>query len=217
MDIVERAAPHFDEAFAAQLLDLMRWRRDVRRFRVDPVDPALIDAFVDAARLAPSVGYSQPCRFVLVESAAARAVMRENFVQANTRALAGFSGERANAYSRLKLEGMDLAPVQIAVFTDTQSDTGHGLGSNTMPQTKHYSTVMAIYAFWLAARAADVGVGWVSILDPQRVCSDLNAAPGWDFTAHLCIGYPEAAHDTPELARVGWQDAINLPRFALRR
>jgi 5,6-dimethylbenzimidazole synthase len=217
MDVDHMAAPRFDDAFGRQLLTLMRWRRDVRRFRADPVDPALIDAFIDAARLAPSVGYSQPWRFVLVESAAARTAMRTNFTQANARALAGYVGERAAAYSRLKLEGLDQAPVQFAVFTDTQTQAGHGLGSKTMPQTLHYSSVMAIYAFWLAARVAEVGVGWVSILDPQRVHADLAAMPGWDFTAYLCIGYPDAAFDTPELARVGWQQALDQPRIALRR
>src|SRR6185312_4342100 len=122
------AEPTFDDAFAAQFTTLLRWRRDVRHFRPDPVAPELLDRLVDAACLAPSVGYSQPWRFVSVESAAAREAVRANFERANAEALGDYGGERARLYASLKLAGLRDAPVQLAVFTDSGTGVGHGLG-----------------------------------------------------------------------------------------
>jgi len=197
--------PTFDPGFRDRLETLLRWRRDVRRFRVDPLDPALVDRLLDLADLAPSVGNSQPWRFVSVETAAARAAVRANFTAANADALAAQPTERRRVYAALKLAGLDRAPVQLAVFTDTGTAQGHGLGRRTMPQTLEHSTVMAIHTLWLAARACGIGLGWVSILDPDAVERDLDAPAGWRFTAYLCLGRPEEEHDDPELERAGWQ------------
>src|ERR1700745_1271028 len=103
--------PQFDAAFRAQFAELVRWRRDVRRFRIDPVDPALIAHLLALASHAPSVGLSQPWRFVLVETDARRIAIRENFARANKAALDGYAGERQARYARLKLEGLAQAPV----------------------------------------------------------------------------------------------------------
>ena len=168
------AEPTFDDAFAAAFTTLLRWRRDVRHFRPDPIAPDLLDRLLDAACLAPSVGYSQPWRFVLVESEAAREAVRANFEGANAEALGDYQGERAKLYASLKLAGLRDAPVQLAVFTDAGTQIGHGLGRKTMPETLAYSTVMAIQNFWLAARSANIGVGWVSILDPDALRADLH-------------------------------------------
>ena len=210
------AEPTFDDAFAAAFTTLLRWRRDVRHFRPDPIAPDLLDRLLDAACLAPSVGYSQPWRFVLVESEAAREAVRANFEGANAEALGDYQGERAKLYASLKLAGLRDAPVQLAVFTDAGTQIGHGLGRKTMPETLAYSTVMAIQNFWLAARAAGIGVGWVSILDPVRLCADLDIPAGWRLTGYLCVGYPEAASEEPELARRGWEAPNGPSRDLLR-
>ncbi len=159
---MEELRPVFDARFREQFAMLLRWRRDVRHFRTEPVDADLLQACIDAACLAPSVGYSQPWRFVDVRSEPARAATRENFERCNADALAHYQGEQAHRYAALKLAGLREAPSQFAVFTDTDTATGHGLGRRTMPATLDYSTVMAIQNFWLAARAAGLGVGWVS-------------------------------------------------------
>lgn len=104
----------------------------------------MLAQFLDAACLAPSVGYSQPWRFVSVESGQARAAVRSNFERANAEALNDYHGERARLYAGLKLAGLRVAPVQLAVFTDAATSVGHGLGRKTMPETLTYSTVMAI-------------------------------------------------------------------------
>lgn len=195
----------FSGAFRDDLAALMRWRRDVRRFRPDPVDPALLAECLEAFRLAPSVGLSEPWRVIAVESAGARAAARANFEAANAQALAGFEGERATLYAGLKLSGMRDAPVQLAVFCDDATTKGAGLGAATMPETRRYSVVAAVMCFWLTARAAGLGVGWVSILDPARLARDLSAPEGTSFVAYLCVGWPEEDHVDPELERAGWE------------
>jgi itaconate CoA-transferase len=197
--------PTFDAGFCARLDDLFRWRRDVRRFRRDPVDPEMVRRLIDLACLAPSVGFSQPWRFVLVESAGARAAVRANFLACNAEALGDYAGERARLYAGLKLAGLDEAPVHLAVFTDGATEAGHGLGRRTMPEMLHYSAVTAVHTLWLAARARGIGVGWVSILDPVRLRADLDLPETWHLIAYLCIGHPEEQHADPELERAGWQ------------
>ncbi|MBI3503784.1 MAG: 5,6-dimethylbenzimidazole synthase [Proteobacteria bacterium] len=199
------SAPEFDEAFRNQLDSLLRWRRDVRHFRPDPLAAGTLEALVARAALAPSVGNSQPWRFVRVTDPARRAAVRAEFERCNKAALAGQDGERAALYSTLKLAGLDRAPEHLAVFCDEATHAGHGLGRATMPETLRYSAVGAVFALWLAARARGVGVGWVSILDPACVNAMLDVPASWSLVAYLCIGLPASDHDTPELERVGWQ------------
>jgi 5,6-dimethylbenzimidazole synthase len=200
--------PRFDAAFRVQFAELVRWRRDVRRFRSDPVDASLIDRLLALAAQAPSVGLSQPWRFVLVETPARRTEIADNFARANAKALDGYAGERQARYARLKLEGLKQAPVHLAVCADEGTGAGHGLGRQTMPETVRYSVVAAIQTLWLAARAEGLGVGWVSILDPDAVRTTLDLPPQWSFIAYLCIGWPEEEHDDPELERHGWQERL---------
>ena len=209
--------PDFDATFRDSLAALLVWRRDVRRFVRDAVDPALVDRLLDAACLAPSVGYSQPWRFVLVDSPDARAAVRANFAECNRQALTAYAGDRARLYAELKLAGLQEAPVQLAVFADTATPCGNGLGRRTMPEMLQYSVVTAVHTLWLVARAWGIGVGWVSILDPVRVRAALAVPPTWDLVAYLCIGYPEAEHAQPELARAGWEHADPEARRVLRR
>ena len=197
--------PSFDAAFQDRLETLIAWRRDVRRFSGRPVPPDLIEHLLDLAQLAPSVGNSQPWRWVQVESAEKRAAIRANFLTCNAEALAAQSDERAETYAALKLEGMDRAPLQFAIFCDLETAQGHGLGRQTMPEMLEYSTVAMITTFWLAARAAGLGVGWVSILDPGQVAATLDVPAAWKLVAYLCIGWPQEEHLDPELERFGWQ------------
>lgn len=209
--------PDFDARFRGELETLYRWRRDVRRFRADPIDPDLLERLIGLAALAPSVGNAQPWRFVRVDSADRRAAIRKLFEDCNREALADYHGERAALYARLKLSGLDKAPVHLAVFVDPETGYGHGLGRRTMPETLTYSVVGAIHALWLAARAHGIGLGWVSIIDPDAVRATLALPDPWRLVAYLCIGYPEEEHLDPELERSGWQARIDVSQFVLRR
>lgn len=213
----KRAPPRFDDAFRSALEELIYWRRDVRRFKTDPVGEELIHSLIELAAHAPSVGFSQPWRFVLVESAERRAAVRASFERANAEALSKYAGERRGLYARLKLEGLCSAPVQLAVFADEDTDTGAGLGSRTMPETLCYSVVGAVQTLWLAARAHGLGVGWVSILEPDVVAAALDVPASWKLVAYLCIGWPAEEHLDPELERHGWQQRIDTAPLVLRR
>jgi 5,6-dimethylbenzimidazole synthase len=197
--------PTFDASFRATLHDLLVWRRDVRHFRRDPLPPGTLDTLLAEASLAPSVGLSQPWRFVTVDDPARRAAVRENFEHCNADALAAQPADRAACYARLKLAGLIEAPVHLAVFADRDTDQGHGLGRRTMPEMIEYSAVLAVHTLWLAARANGIGLGWVSILDPDRLTTTLDVPPHWAFIAYLCMGYAVDVDDVPALERAGWE------------
>ncbi len=210
-------APLFDDAFRARLEDLFRWRRDVRRFLPDPVPDDVIDGLIGLAALAPSVGNSQPWRFVKVADPGRRERVIENFEACNADALAAYGGDQAKRYASLKLAGLREAPVHLAVFADTEAETGHGLGQKTMPEMLHYSVVGAVNTLWLAARARGLGVGWVSILDPGAIAAILDVPAAWPLIADLCVGYPEEEHLEPELARAGCQKRLDVSGFVIER
>jgi 5,6-dimethylbenzimidazole synthase len=210
-------APEFDTDFHESFRNLLIWRRDVRRFQTHPLPPNLLQELIQLACLAPSVGLSEPWRFVEVSSVPRRQQIRQEFERANTEALAGYSGEQAALYSRLKLSGLDDAPVHLAVFSDSTTAQGAGLGRQTMPETLEYSVVGAISTLWLAARARGLGVGWVSICSPERIHQILSVPPEWRLIAYLCIGYPDANHDTPELQRAGWERRAKVTSPLLER
>ena len=195
----------FSQDFRNDLLKLMKWRRDVRHFRPDPVDGAVLEHCLAAFALAPSVGLSEPWRLVNVVSEGARAAALSNFRAANERALAGYDGDKARLYAGLKLSGMQDAPVQLAIFCDEATPKGAGLGAQTMPEMRRYSVVAAIMNFWLAARAQGLGVGWVSIIDPDQLRDDLDVPADWALVAYLCVGWPVEEMLTPELETRGWE------------
>lgn len=197
--------PVFDHEFRRQLLELFKWRRDVRHFRPEPVAVELLSELLEIAALAPSVGLSQPWRFVTVDDPVRRAAVRANFEACNAQALAEQGPGGAGLYARLKLAGLDQAPCHLAVFAERDPAQGHGLGRATMPETTAYSAVMAVHTLWLAARAAGLGLGWVSILDPVAVTSALDVPLSWTFIGYFCLGHPQAETDMPELEQLGWE------------
>jgi 5,6-dimethylbenzimidazole synthase len=207
----------FDPAFRARLRELLIWRRDVRRFRRDPLPSGTLESLIELACLAPSVGLSQPWRFVIVEDAATRAAIRQNFATCNAQALAAQSGDRAGLYAQLKLAGLDEAPCHLAVFADRATTQGHGLGRHTMPEMIDYSAVTAVHTIWLVARAQSIGMGWVSILDATAVAALLDVPAEWKFIGYFCLGYPQADDTIPELEQSGWERRRLPASVILRR
>lgn len=195
----------FDAAERATLRNVMRWRRDVRHFRPDPVAAEVRERLRAAMDLAPSVGNARPWRVLRVTSPDLRARVIAAFEEANARAAAIYDDATQAQYRALKLAGLREAPEHLAVFTNTAPAAGRGLGRQTMPETLAYSSVMAIHTLWLAARAENLGLGWVSILEPDAITAIFEVPQTWSFTAYLCLGYPEDSADRPLLHRVGWQ------------
>jgi 5,6-dimethylbenzimidazole synthase len=207
----------FDAAFRARLRDLLLWRRDVRRFRPDPLPAGMLESLIELACLAPSVGLSQPWRFVIVENGARRTAVRENFAACNAQALRAQAPQRAGLYARLKLAGLDEAPVHFAVFADRATTQGHGLGRRTMPEMIEYSAVTAVHTIWLAARAQGIGLGWISILDPAAIATILEVPTTWKLIGYFCLGYPEAEDIVPELEQAGWEERAPMSSAIIRR
>lgn len=194
------------DAETATLIEVLRWRRDVRHFKTDPVPETTLKALQEAMALAPSVGNARPWRVLRVDSKETRARIRTIFKTENSAAANDYNDTTRDDYLKLKLSGLDRAPVQLAVFTETDPPEGRGLGRRTMPETLMQSTVMAVFTLWLAARARNLGLGMVSILDPKAVAGLFDVPSSWQFTAYLCLGWPEGLDDTPLLHRTGWQE-----------
>ncbi|MCH2220822.1 5,6-dimethylbenzimidazole synthase [Novosphingobium sp. EMRT-2] len=196
----------FDADFAERFNALLRWRRDVRHFAPRAVAEADMTALLDCAALAPSVGNAQPWRFVRLRSPAIGDALAAHVDEQSARAAQGYAGQtRHEHYLSLKLHGLREAPELMAVFCDDRPEAGHGLGIATMPETLRYSCVLAIHTLWLAARLRGIGLGWVSILDPEAVHAMLDVPAHWSLIALLCIGYPAQESNMPELEQRGWQ------------
>ncbi|MBB2181269.1 5,6-dimethylbenzimidazole synthase [Gluconacetobacter tumulicola] len=201
----------FTASDVSTLNRILRWRRDVRHFRPDPIDEPVIARLRAAMDLAPSVGNARPWRVIRVDSPALRAAVRTDFSRCNAEAARTYDGRQHEDYLRLKLAGLDHAPLQLAVFTVSDPAEGHSLGRRSMPDTLSASTNMAIHTLWLAARVENLGLGMVSILDPKVMEQIFDCPAEWRFSAYLCIGHAECDDDMPLLHRVGWQENHTHP------
>jgi 5,6-dimethylbenzimidazole synthase len=178
-------------------------RRDMRHFRSDPLDEALLMRLLQAAHFAPSVGYMQPWRFIRVKSAHTRERMLE-LVEAERQQTAWALGERQGEFLRLKVEGLrECAEVLVAALCD-QRDR-HVFGRRTMPDMDLASVACAIQNMWLAARAENVGMGWVSMFDPHALRELLRMPEDSRPVAILCLGRVDAFYPRPMLESEGWK------------
>jgi len=195
----------FSPQEASLLQEIMLQRRDVRgnRFHPDPLPEEAVQQILSAATHAPSVGFSQPWEFVLVTEPQRRQAIRESFEQENNKASALFSDERSSLYQRLKLEGIVESPLNIAVFY--RPPNGPVLGQTSMDEVGRYSVVCAIQNMWLMARSLNIGLGWVSILNPQTVRQILQVPPDRELVGYLCLGYVDEFYSEPELERLRWE------------
>jgi len=201
----------FTEAEKKAVYKAIYLRRDVREHFIPRTIPdAVLRRLLDAAHHAGSVGFMQPWSFVVIRSEEVKRRVKNLFEQANKEAAQVFEGERRELYSRLKLEGILEAPVNICVTCDPTRNGPHVLGRHTIRETDVYSTCCAIQNLWLAARVEGIGVGWVSILDPILLREWLNIPPHVIPVAYVCLGYVSEFLPRPQLETVGW-----LPRASL--
>jgi 5,6-dimethylbenzimidazole synthase len=186
-------------------------RRDVRgHFLPNAVADGLLEKLLDAAHHAGSVGFMQPWSFIVIRSDEVKHQVKYLFDQANEAATKVYQGERRELYSRLKLEGILEAPVNLCVTCDPTRHGPHVLGRHTIRETDVYSTCCAIQNFWLAARAEGVGVGWVSILKPAELREVLHIPEHVIPVAYLCVGYVREFLPRPELESAGWLSRLPL-------
>ena len=161
--------------------------------------------------MAPSVGFMQPCNFILITSIELRRQVKASFEETNWRELQRLGDAmRGDLYRTQKLEGILEAPLNLAVTCDRRRDAPFVLGRAPMPDMDLYSTCLAIENLWLAARVEGVGVGWVSILDRLLVERLLELPPGVRLVAYLCVGYPVEFRTRPMLEEIGWKSRMAL-------
>ncbi len=190
---------------------VMQARRDIRHFTARPLPADVLARILEAAHMAPSVGFMQPWNFIIVTSLAIRQQIRDSFDRINAQELAKLThDERHVLYRNLKLEGILEAPINMAVTCDRRRDQPFVLGRGPMPETDLYSTCLAIQNLWLAARAEGVGIGWVSILDAAMVEQTLHLPAGVQLVAYLCLGYPVSFPPRPMLEEIGWKSRLAL-------
>jgi 5,6-dimethylbenzimidazole synthase len=203
--------PHaFSEPERAAVYRAIAERRDVRRFRPEPVPDEVLQRLLRAAAHAPSVGYSQPWNFLLICDRHVRQAVHQAFLRANAEAREMFPPERRDFYSALKLEGILESALNICVTCDRGRFGPVVLGRTCQPDMDLFSTVCAVQNLWLAARAEGVGVGWVSILKPDDLRDLLGLPEGVVPVAYLCVGYTDGFAAEPELKTRGWLPEVPL-------
>ncbi|MDD0838820.1 5,6-dimethylbenzimidazole synthase [Curvibacter sp. HBC61] len=196
------AATPFTEAERAAVYRAIEQRRDMRHFAGGQVDPVVLRRLLAAAHAAPSVGFMQPWRFVRITDPASRARLH-TLVEAERVATAQALGQRQDEFMQLKVQGLlDAAELLAVALCDGRER--HVFGRRTLPQMDLASASCAIQNLWLAARAEGLGLGWVSIFEPQAVAQELGLPPGAEVIALLCLGPVPGFYDQPMLQQQRW-------------
>lgn len=204
------------EAVTEALASVVAGRRDIRRFRPDAVPEELLEAVLCAGHRAPSVGHSQPWRFIVVTDPTTRDRAAAMADRARVEQAAHLASERAARMLDLKLEGLREAPVGVVVACDRRTPAAGVLGRATFPDADLWSCATAIENMWLTARAHGLGMGWVTLFDPDEL-ADLLGLPddvvtlGW-----LCLGWPDERPPSPGLERAAWSRRAPLGDVVLR-
>lgn len=201
----------FSKQASETLYEIIFNRRDVRgEFNNKPIADEVLARLLIAAHHAPSVGFMQPWNFLLIQQETQRTAVHKLFQTANEEAKQQFDSERQNLYQSLKLEGLLTSPLHICVTCDRNRAGPVVLGRTHMHDTDLYSTVCAVQNFWLAARAENIGVGWVSIFHEAELKKLLKIPEEIHIIAYLTVGHVNSFHQTPDLARKGWRNRLNL-------
>jgi len=195
---------NFSDDDAKKLLKIIKARRDVRgnRFLQKKIEKEKLQMILEAGIAAPSVGYSQPWKFIIIEDKKIKNSIAENFQCENKKAKEIF--QERSLYNSLKLEGIKEAPLNIAVLYEAKEEAV--LGMTSMKKMGEYSVVCAVQNMWLMARSLNIGIGWVSILDEKKVLQTLHVSQKTQLIAYLCVGYVDLFYKESELKTLGWEE-----------
>ena len=206
----------FDDDHRAALYEVIVARRDIRRFRPDSVDVALLERVLGAAHAAPSVGHSQPWRFVVVEDATTRERAATLADRERLRQAGQLDEDAARRLLDLQLEGIREAPLGIVVCCDRRTEPFGVLGRATYHDADMWSCACAIENLWLAARAEGLGIGWVTLFQPDELAKLVGLPPGVETLGWLCLGWPDERPPAPGLERAGWSRRLPLDQVIIR-
>lgn len=186
-------------------------RRDVRKDFIDkPIPDEILERILMAGHHAPSVGFMQPWDFILVTEQETKEALKNGYNIAHAESAQKFSTEKKEKYKKFKLEGILEAPLGICITCDRKRNGPVVIGRTIKPEMDLYSTVCAIQNIWLAARAENIGLGWVSIIHDDVLRQTLNIPEDIEIIAYLCLGYVSKFNETPELEEFGWLPRENI-------
>ncbi|WP_305910061.1 5,6-dimethylbenzimidazole synthase [Methylomarinum sp. Ch1-1] len=201
----------FSDAEIAAVYRAIAERRDMRHFLPDPVDPEILQRLLQAAHQAGSVGLMQPWRFIRITDKALRGKIHD-LVEDERIKTAKAVGERHDEFMKLKVEGvLDCAELLVVAMPDKRER--HVFGRRTLPEMDLASAACAIQNLWLAARAEGLGMGWVSLFDPQALARLLAMPEGSQPIAILCLGHVAEFYSKPMLELENWAKAQSLEAF----
>ena len=211
---MSRSQGRFSEPEREAVYRVIFERRDVRRnFLPTPIPDPVMMRLLTAAHHAGSVGFMQPWDFVVIRKPATKRAVKRLFVEANTEAARRYTGAKGELYRRLKLEGIEEAPINLCITCSRQRGGREVLGRSTVRATDLYSTCCAVQNLWLAARAEGIGVGWVSILDHEALKRLVGIPKSVTVLAYLCVGYVSKFEPAPDLETAGWRSRIPVDRL----
>lgn len=190
-------------------------RRDIRRYRPDPVPDDVLTAVLTAGHRGPSVGHSQPWRFIVVTEAQTRDTAALMADRCRLRQAAGMAEESARGLLDLRLEGIREAPVGVVVACDRRTPAAGVLGRATFPDADLWSCAAAIENMWLTARAHGLGLGWVTLFEPAELKALLGLPDGVETLGWLCLGWPDERPPEPGLERAGWSRRLPLEQVVM--
>lgn len=208
---------HAQAPFLTDFQNLLAERRNEVSFLDRDVSAEKIEDMLADANMAPSVGLSQPWRFVEVRSADRRKAVYKNFLHARQIEIETIEADKQAHYTKLGLTGLDSAPVHVAFFLDNSEHRGHGLGVSQNPLALNYSVALAAYTFWLTTYAHGLASGWVSILEPEVVAQTLGVPSEWELVAYMCVGYSATPMTGPDLEKRKWSRRQTLEPYFLKR
>ncbi len=214
-----RAAPdgwRFNGDEAQSFYDVLYSRRDVRRFRPDAVDEEILGKILAAAHAAPSVGHSQPWRFIVVRDDALRARAAQLAAKERLLAASKLDEEKRRQMLDFQLEGIAEAPLGIVVCCDRRVSHEQVLGRATYVDADMWSCACAIENMWLAARAEGLGLGWVTLFKSRDLSEMLSIPDGVENLGWLCVGWPDERNPLPGLERHGWSVKLDLENLVYR-
>ena len=198
----------FSDAECAAVYRAIYERRDMRHFLPDPIAPEILTRLLDAAHHAPSVGFMQPWRFIRISCPDLRQSIHGLVEQERLRTAQALN-EREDEFMKLKVEGIMESPVVLVAALCGQRDH-YIFGRRTLPEMDLASLSCAIQNMWLAARAEGLGLGWVSMFEPEALKNLLNMTEDSRPIAILCLGHVEQFYDKPMLEQQHWEDRKNL-------
>lgn len=198
----------YSETERAAVYRAIYQRRDMRHFLPDDIAPDILNRLLNAAHAAPSVGFMQPWRFIKITDNALREKIYQ-LVEQERRLTAQALGEREDEFMRLKVEGiLDCSTLFVAALCDKREQ--HIFGRRTLPEMDAASLACAIQNMWLAARAEGIGMGWVSLFEPEALKTLLKMPKSSSPQAILCLGHVEKFYEKPMLEQENWATRHDL-------